>query len=243
MRKRLPRSRFNQDVIVTDAERKKLKDTYCSGINEIKNVFDYVIDYQKKSNNMRFYDEYNFIRVSAVILRLYSIPISEIINFKNADINMKSGSINKGNYIVNIDNRLFEYIKRGFEFSTMLNSEYLICNSNGNQICTEEEFTSFLSTFRVYMKNVLNKTDCSNLQTISISALRDSIIFEKIFEQDRKIKFTHDFKLLKSIFVSEFITKDCSQSNVSVKVNSKYDLYLKWFKVFYEEAAWANGEF
>ena len=243
MRKRLPRSRFNQDVIVTDAERKKLKDTYCSGINEIKNVFDYVIDYQKKSNNLRFYDEYNYIRIVSIIFRLYDIPIKDIIELEKSNINLKEYTIAFQKYNISIDGMMFDYIKHAVNVSDMMHSKYIICDSGGNKIENEKGFMSLMNNFKTYMKTILSKNNNFSLKLISANSLRDSMRFESVLKKDSEIGFTHNLKLLKPIFMSEFITRDCSQSNINMKIRLKYDLYLKWFKVFYEERGWEEGEY
>lgn len=243
MRKRLPRSRFNQDVIVTDAERKKLKDTYCSGINEIKNVFDYVIDYQNRSNNSRFYDEYNYIRIASVILRIYEVSIEDIIRIKIDDVDIKNNTINlsNGNSII-IDHKLFEYIEKAMSIKYPVD-QHLVYDSRRLKFTSKDGFINMTNNFKTYVNTVLQQNDMNTISAISYSSLRDSIRFEKVLNRDKECKFSHNFYDLKTVLKSEFITKECTVTNTNLKIRTKYDLYLKWFKVFYEEAAWENGEF
>ncbi len=87
---------------------------------------------------------------------------------------------------------------------------------------------SIINNFIKYIKTIPSLS-------ISLVCMRDSIRFENILKHDEGIGFSHEFDILKDIFKQQFITKECSKTNITTKIRAKYDLYLKWFKVFYEE--------
>ena len=215
-------------LTISESERNKILNFYYKSIDDIIILFDRVVEYQNSSNNMRFYDRYNYVRITSIILRLYDIPFSEILNLKIEDINMHTASINVNNETFIIDTRFLKYINKSIELSKTIGTDYIICDSGGNRFSDEETLKTFINNFIKYIKTIPSLS-------ISLVCMRDSIRFENILKHDEGIGFSHEFDILKDIFKQQFITKECSKTNITTKIRAKYDLYLKWFKVFYEE--------
>ena len=213
-------------------DRMKIENAYCCGIDDIVNILLMIEKYQQTNSPNHYLSKFNCIRFAAYILRLYDISITTIINIKNSDVNITNSSIMIDNESVFFDKRLFRFIIQGYQYNKNNSFDMLIHPATRKRFVSEREFSNRIGAFATYCKKCFSNLQYKNLTTISLTSLRDSMRFEQLYLLDSKDNFSHNFDNLKPL-LKEFYFWANNNTASSTRVLLKYELYLKWYEVFY----------
>lgn len=221
------------EITTTEDEKKKLLESYFKTISDIAKVFDTIIEFQNNIRNNLYLQEYNKVRFCALVFRIYEIAAEDIINLTADNVDVESMVVKTSSRDVEIDIELFKYVDFAVQYATQHNTSKLITSSGKHSFANALEFKNMMSHFSVYCNDVLYQMSYKPTTTVSPIALRDSVKFEKVLKADTEIGLTHDYTKLKEALWLEFPPKN-KDSNVYAKIALKYEMYIKWYKVFYE---------
>lgn len=224
---------MSQNIVVTEEDRKKILESYYKNIKDIVKVFDAISEYQNNNPNNPYLKEYNKVRFCAYVFRIHEIPVETLADLTVDDIDRKNMVVKTQDKDVKIFPELFKYVDSAVQYATQNGMRKLITVKDKREFKSAIELKHMTSHFSEYCSDALYQISYKPTTIMSLIALRDSVKFEKVLKADTEIGLTHDYTSLKEALRLEFPPKN-KDSNVYAKIASKYEMYIKWYKVFYE---------